>query len=94
MDLTNQYLTIFTMNGFIKTYDVSRHDPKMLFPPKSGYDMFDDFGEVILAKCNSGGTHLAFIIANRSFVPKSVVYCWDFERNIIMEYSLESYKTG
>ncbi|XP_017466425.1 PREDICTED: intraflagellar transport protein 140 homolog [Rhagoletis zephyria] len=88
MDITGTYLSVFTMNGFIKTYDVSRHDPKPMFPSKSGYDLFDDFGEVILVKCNTAGTHLAVVIANRSFAPKPVLYCWNFERNQLMEHKL------
>lgn len=89
MDLTGVYLSVFTMNGFVKAYDVSRHDPKLIFPGKSGYDLFDDFGEVILVKCNTAGTHLAVLIANRNFVPKPILYCWNFERNLLMEHNLE-----
>lgn len=77
------------MKGFIKTYDVSRHDPKLLFPGKSGYDLFEDFGEVIFAKCNCSGTHLAIIIANQNFFPKPILYCWNFERNILMDYKIQ-----
>lgn len=88
MDLTAHYFSIFTMNGYIKTFDTSRHDPKILFPPKSAYDLFEDFGEIIQVKCNASGTHLALIIANRNFVPKPVLYCWDFEKNILMEQDL------
>ncbi|XP_067639118.1 intraflagellar transport protein 140 homolog isoform X2 [Eurosta solidaginis] len=88
MDLTGVYLSVFTMNGFVKAYDVSRHDPKLMFPGKSGYDLFDDFGEVILVKCNTAGTHLAVVIASRSFVPKPIIYCWNFERNQLMEHNL------
>ncbi|XP_049310514.1 intraflagellar transport protein 140 homolog [Bactrocera dorsalis] len=89
MDLTGVYLSVFTMNGFVKAYDVSRHDPKLIFPGKSGYDLFDDFGEVILVKCNTAGTHLAVLIANRNFVPKPILYCWNFERNLLMEHNLK-----
>lgn len=88
MDMTGSYLSIFTMNGYIKTYDTTRHDPKILFPSKSAYDLFEDFGEVIMVKCNTAGTHLSLVIANRSFVPKPVLYCWDFERNHLMELDL------
>ncbi|XP_065366029.1 intraflagellar transport protein 140 homolog [Calliphora vicina] len=88
MDLTSCYFSIFTMNGYIKTFDISRHDPKILFPPKSAYDLFEDFGEVMQVKCNASGTHLALVIANRSFIPKPVLYCWDFEKNVLMEQDL------
>lgn len=86
MDLTGSYLSIFTLNGYLKAYDISRHDPRILFPSKSAFDLFEDFGEVIVAKCNAGGSHLSLVIANRSFVPKPVLYCWDFEKNHLMDY--------
>lgn len=75
------------MNGYLKAYDVAKHDPKVIFPSKSGYDLVEDFGEFISVKCNSGGTHLAFIIANQSFTPDGVLYCWDFERNSITSFN-------
>lgn len=88
MDLTGCYLSVFTMNGYVKAYDVSRHDPKLLFPSKSGHEIFDDFGEFILVKCNSLGSHLALAIANSSFTPVHSIFCWDFERNNLLEYNL------
>lgn len=88
MDLSGCHLSVFTMNGYVKAYDVSRHDPKLLFPSKSGHDIFDDFGEFILVKCNSQGNHLAMVIASSSFTPISTLYCWDFERNNLFEYGL------
>ncbi|KAH8412279.1 hypothetical protein KR009_000984 [Drosophila setifemur] len=88
MDLSGCYLSVFTMNGNVKAYDVSRHDPKLLFPSKSGHDIFDDFGEFIMVKCNSNGSHLALVIASSNFTPISTLFCWDFERNNLFEYGL------
>lgn len=88
MDLSGCYLSVFTMNGYVKAYDVSRHDPKILFPSKSGHDIFDDFGEFISVKCNSQGSHLGMVIASSNFTPMSVLYCWDFERNNLFDYDL------
>ncbi|KAH8241845.1 hypothetical protein KR026_007077 [Drosophila bipectinata] len=88
MDLSGCYLSVFTMNGYVKAYDVSRHDPKLLFPSKSGHDIFDDFGEFISVKCNSQGSHLGMVIASSNFTPISVLYCWDFERNNLLDYEL------
>ncbi|XP_055383288.1 intraflagellar transport protein 140 homolog [Condylostylus longicornis] len=85
-DITSHYLTIFTMNGYIKLFDISRHEPKQMINPKSGYDLFESFGEFILAKCNSNGSQLALIIANESLMPDGKIYCWDFERDIIRSY--------
>ncbi|KAH8393888.1 hypothetical protein KR215_005842 [Drosophila sulfurigaster] len=93
MDLTGCYLSVFTMNGYVKAYDVTRHDPKLLFPSKSGHEIFDDFGEFILVKCNSLGSHLALVIANSSFTPCAAIYCWDFERNNLFAYDLAANKS-
>lgn len=84
--LKGQYLTVFTLNGFVKVYDVSRHEPKLLTPSKSGYDLFGNFGEIIMAKCNATATHVAITIASESLVPDGKVYIWDVERDIVGEY--------
>lgn len=84
--LTDQYLTVFTLNGFVKVYDVSRHEPKLLTPSKSGYDLFRNFGEIILAKCNATASLVAITIASESLVPDGKVYVWDVERDIVGEY--------
>lgn len=85
--LTGQNLTVFTMNGFVKVYDVSRHEPKLLTPSKSGCDLFGNFGEIILAKCNATASHVAITIATESLVPDGKVYIWDVERDIVGEYN-------
>lgn len=79
-------MTIFTMNGFIKVYDISKHEPKMLVPPKSGYDLFGNFGEIIMAKCNKTGTHIALTIATESLIPDGKVYIWDMEKDRLYQY--------
>lgn len=75
------------MNGFVKVFDVSRHEPRLLTPTKSGYDLFDNFGEIILAKCNSTASHVAITIATESLVPDGKVYIWDVERDIVGDYN-------
>lgn len=84
--MTHHYLTTFTMNGFLKIYDVSRHEPKLLTQPKNGYDLFGNFGEIILAKCNAKGTHVALTVATESLVPDGKLYVFDLERDILGEY--------
>lgn len=79
-------MSIFTMNGFLKIFDVSRHDPKLIVPPKSGYDLFGNFGEIIMAKCNATGTHLAMTIATESLVPDGKLYIWEMEKDRLFNY--------
>lgn len=82
----HHFMTIFTMNGFLKVYDVSRHEPKLIIPPKSGYDLFGNFGEIIMAKCNIKGTHLAMTIATESLVPDGKLYIYDMEKDRLSSF--------
>lgn len=84
--LTNNFMTIFTMNGFLKVYDVSRHEPKLIAPPKSGYDLFGNFGEIIMAKANMTGSMVAITIANELLVPDGKLYIWDLEKDRLASY--------
>lgn len=74
------------MNGFLKVYNVSRHEPKLIVSPKSGYDLFGNFGEIIMAKCNVTGTHIAMTIATESLVPDGKLYIWDMEKDRLAHY--------
>ncbi|XP_037026669.1 intraflagellar transport protein 140 homolog [Bradysia coprophila] len=85
-DLSTHYFTVFTLNGFIKIFDVSKHEPKLLTKPKSGYDMFPSFGEIILARCNSNGTLLAVTIATEQLIPDGIVYIWNIERDTVSSF--------
>lgn len=86
VDLSGHFLTIFTMNGLIKIYDISKHEPKLLMQPKSAYDIFENFGEIIQAKCSDEGNYLLLTIATESLVPDGFVYVWDFEKNDLATY--------
>lgn len=72
------------MNGYIKIYDISRHEPQLLTPSKCAYDLFPNFGEVIYAKANIKGIYLAMTIANENLIPDRSLYIWDIERDRIM----------
>lgn len=83
------------MNGFIKLYDISRHEPKLIIPAKAGYDLFGNFGEIIMAKCNVMGTQIAFTIANESLVPDGKLYIWDTEKDRLCHFDfLNKYNDG
>lgn len=88
--MTRNFMTIFTMNGFLKVYDISRHEPKLIIPAKAGYDLFGNFGEIIMAKCNVTGTHIALTIANESLVPDGKIYIWDVEKDRLCNYDFLS----
>lgn len=79
--MTSSFLTVFTMNGYLKVYDITRHDHKQLFHPRSGYDLFENFGEIIAAKCN--GSFMAVLLANESLIPDGRVYCWNYQNDTV-----------
>ncbi|XP_055617076.1 intraflagellar transport protein 140 homolog [Toxorhynchites rutilus septentrionalis] len=90
VDLLGHFLTIFTMNGYIKLFDISRHEMKLVQAPKSGYDLFEKFGEVIYAKSNSAGTHVALTIANEQLLPDGKLYLWNLESSSVKYYEFTS----
>jgi intraflagellar transport protein 140 len=85
-DLTNKYLTIFTLNGYIKVYDVSRHELKLVVPIKNAYDLFENFGEVIMAKANHDGSFVALTIATEGLVPDGKLHVWKLETDTLMTH--------
>lgn len=84
--LMRNFLTVYTLNGYIKVYDISKHEPKLIVQPKSGYDLFGNFGEIIMAMVNVNGTHMALTIATESLVPDGKLYIWDMERDKLAEF--------
>jgi intraflagellar transport protein 140 len=85
-DLTNKFLTIFTLNGYIKVYDVSRHELKLVVPTKNAYDLFENFGEVIMAKANHDGSLVAMTIATESLVPDGKLHVWKLESDLVLSH--------
>lgn len=85
-DLTSKYLTIFTLNGYIKVYDVSRHELKLVVPTKNAYDLFENFGEIIMAKANHDGSLVALTIATESLLPDGQLHIWKLESDALLSY--------
>lgn len=86
MDIHNNFLTIFTMDGFLKIYDISNRDPRLVTGVRSLYDMCTDFGEIIQAKTNSTGTKVALTIAAANLIPDGKLYVWDIEQDDLSFY--------
>lgn len=81
MDVTSKFLTIFTMEGFLKIFDVSEPQPKPLTPTKAVHELIGDFGEVIQAKTNASGNKIALTIAAANLVPDGKLYVYDMDNN-------------
>ncbi|KAJ8978265.1 hypothetical protein NQ317_012623 [Molorchus minor] len=84
MDVTGHYLTIFTMEGFLKIYDLSEPQPKLISPVRNVYDMTSDFGEIIQAKSNATGTRVAMTLAAANLIPDGKLYVWQIENDDVI----------
>lgn len=91
IDVNGNYLTVFTMEGFLKIYDISEHDPKLVTPVKSLYDLCNDFGEIIQAKSNSNGTKIALTLAAANLIPDGKLYVWNIEEDTLLSYDFHKY---
>ncbi|KAL1494371.1 hypothetical protein ABEB36_009980 [Hypothenemus hampei] len=90
-DVTSNFLTIATMEGYLKIYDLLDNQPKLLTPAKNLADSIDDFGEVIQAKTNSKGNKVAFTLAASNLIPDGKLYIWDVESDEITSYDFRKY---
>lgn len=86
MELAGENLTVFTMDGFLKLYNLSGDEPKLTTPVKSMYDMVPDFGEIIQAKSNRVGNRIALTLADANLIPDGILYIWDIEDDSIVQY--------
>lgn len=89
MDVCGNYLTIFTLDGFLKIYDLSEREPKMITAVRNLYDMCNDFGEIIQAKINSAGNKVALTLAATNLIPDGKLYVWDIENDNMMMYDFK-----
>ncbi|GJQ73670.1 putative intraflagellar transport protein 140 [Trypoxylus dichotomus] len=89
MDLCGNYLTVFTIDGFLKLYDLSDRNPKLITNSYNLYDTCSDFGEIIQAKSNSNGTKVALTIAAANLIPDGKLYVWDIEKDNLLCYDFK-----
>lgn len=91
MDVTKNYLTIFTMEGYLKVYELTDSPTKLVTPVRNLYDMISDFGEIIQAKTNSSGNKVAITLAAANLIPDGKLYIWDMETDNILIYDFHKY---
>ncbi|XP_050298165.1 intraflagellar transport protein 140 homolog isoform X2 [Anthonomus grandis grandis] len=90
-DVTNNHLTIATMEGFLKIYDLNDVHPKLITPVKCLMDTVEDFGEIIQAKTNSTGNKVALTLAASNLIPDGKLYIWDIETDELSTYDFRKY---
>ncbi|EFA08985.1 Intraflagellar transport protein 140 homolog-like Protein [Tribolium castaneum] len=91
LDVTGNYLTIFTIEGYMKVYELGENEAKLSIPARNLYDMCPDFGEIIQAKSNSSGNKIALTLAAANLVPDGRLYVWDVENDNLLSYDFHKY---
>ncbi|XP_054283383.1 intraflagellar transport protein 140 homolog [Macrosteles quadrilineatus] len=87
VSLTNHYLAVATISGYIHLWDVSRREAKLHGRAKDLADSISDFAEVICARANANGTRVALSVAGSNLLPLPQVYVWDMESDTILSHS-------
>lgn len=91
MDVNGNFLTIFTLDGFLKLYDLSEHEPKLVAPIRNLYDLCNDFGEIIQARSNNSGTKIALTLAGVDLIPDGKLYVWNVEQESLISFDFHKY---
>ncbi|XP_014295650.1 intraflagellar transport protein 140 homolog [Microplitis demolitor] len=86
MELTAQYLTVASLNGILKIWDLSKRLAKLHTRTLAVSKVIKDFAEVIEAKCNSDCRCVSITVATSNLLPSSILYIWDIEGDQIFEF--------
>ncbi|XP_066587942.1 intraflagellar transport protein 140 homolog [Prorops nasuta] len=86
MELTGQYLTVASLNGTLKIWDLSKREAKLYTRAMAAYESIEDFAEIIEARCNSDCRCVSMTVAMTNLMPSSTLYVWDIESDHIHEF--------
>lgn len=86
MELTGQYLTVGSLNGILKIWDIGKREPKLHTRAMTAYEAINDFAEIIEARCNADCRCVSITVAMSNLMPSSILYVWDIEGDQIHEY--------
>ena len=86
MELTGQYLTVASLNGILKIWDIGKREAKLYTRAMTAYEAINDFAEIIEARCNSDCRCVSITVAMSNLMPSSILYVWDIEGDQIHEF--------
>ncbi|XP_076161592.1 intraflagellar transport protein rempA isoform X2 [Ptiloglossa arizonensis] len=86
MDLTGPYLTVASLNGILKIWDLSKREAKLHTRAMATYEAISDFAEIIEARCNADCRCVSITVAMANLMPSSTLYIWDIESDQILEF--------
>ncbi|XP_058796246.1 intraflagellar transport protein 140 homolog isoform X2 [Phymastichus coffea] len=86
MEMTDDYLTVASLNGILKIWDLSKREAKLHTRAMATYEAISDFAEIIEARCNSDCRYVSITVAMANLMPSSILYVWDIESDQIHEF--------
>lgn len=81
-----QYLTVASLNGILKIWDLGKHEAKLHTRAMATYEAISDFAEIIEARCNSDCRCVSITVAMANLMPSSILYVWDIESDQVHEF--------
>lgn len=81
-----QYLTVASLNGILKIWDLGKREAKLHTRAMATYEAISDFAEIIEARCNADCHCVSITVAMANLMPSSVLYVWDIESDQIHEF--------
>lgn len=86
MELSGHYLTVASLNGILKIWDLGKREAKLYTRAMATYEAISDFAEIIEARCNSDCRFVSITVAMANLMPSSILYVWDIESDQIHEF--------
>lgn len=86
MEMTGDYLTVASLNGILKIWDLGKREAKLHTRAMATYEAISDFAEIIEARCNSDCRYVSITVAMTNLMPSSILYVWDIESDQIHEF--------
>lgn len=90
MELTGQYLTVGSLNGILKIWDIGKREAKLHTRAMIVYEAINDFAEIIEAKCNADCRCVSITVASSNLLPSPILYVWDIEGDQILEFDFSN----
>lgn len=94
IELTGQYLTVASLNGILKIWDLGKREAKLYTRAMATYEAISDFAEIIEAKCNSDCRYVSITVAMANLMPSSILYVWDIESDQLHEFDFADRDDG
>ena len=94
MELTGQYLTVASLNGILKIWDLGKREAKLHTRAMATYEAINDFAEIIEARCNSDCRYVSITVAMANLMPSSILYVWDIESDQLHEFDFANNDDG